>query len=190
MCGRLNVIDDPLAKWVSDHFGISFTTESNFDLRPTQEIATISRISESVQQIDTTWGIKPSWSKKLIINAQSETAATKKTFKNAYARNRCMIPCTGWYEWRDEGGERKQRYSFTHADGLPFLMAGIWFQSEGKPQLVTLTTHPNEKCFEIHKRMPVLIMPEDTECWLSSEVESIQPLLLPVVNELIRIEKC
>ena len=189
MCGRLNVKDDPLVKWVNDYFGVSFMTESNSDLRPTQEIATIARISESIQQINTTWGIKPSWSKKPIINAQSETVATKKTFKIPFANNRCIIPCTGWYEWRDEGGARKQKYSFTHADGLPFLMAGIWFENEGKPQLVTLTTNPNEKCSEIHNRMPALIMPEDAECWLSSEIETIQPLLLAVENELIHIEK-
>jgi putative SOS response-associated peptidase YedK len=72
---------------------------------------------------------------------------------------------------------------------LHMLMAGIWFENEGKPQVVTLTTNPNEKCSEIHKRMPVLIRPANAESWLSSDIETIQPLLLAVENELIHIEK-
>ena len=190
MCGRLNIVADPLMQWINDYFGMSFIAATNTDLRPTQQVATISRIDKSLAQLDLAWGIKPAWSKKLIINAQAETAASKKTFKNAFAMHRCLVPCTGWYEWKDEGGARKQQYSFTHAEGHPFLMAGIWFTSDDTSQLVTLTTQPNQKCLEIHKRMPVFILPSDANTWLSSSPESVQPLMTAIDSELIQIERC
>ena len=127
MCGRLNVIGDPLAHWVGDVLGVAFTTQTNRDLRPTQTVDTIATIGSGMSQLATTWGIKPSWAKNLIINAQAETVAGKPTFKQAFSSQRCIVPCTGWYEWRAEGGPGKQQYAFSHADGIPFLMAGIWF---------------------------------------------------------------
>lgn len=189
MCGRLNITDDLVAQWVCNYLGIPFTIKPNTDLRPNQEVSTVV-YDGSLRQFNTTWGIQPSWSKKLLINAQAETAATKKTFKTAFSANRCLVPCTGWYEWRDEGGARKQKYSFTHVDGIPFLMAGIWFEHEVMPQLVTLTTHPNQPCAEIHNRMPVLIMPEDVDRWFGATAEEVQFMIEQVGGEVIKIEKC
>lgn len=68
MCGRINVSDDPLAQFIADALGIPFKTRSNPDLRPTDPIDVIADI-EPVQ-LTLNWGIKPEWSKRLIINAQ------------------------------------------------------------------------------------------------------------------------
>ena len=120
VCGRMNITDDPAVRWLWDHFQLPFQINSNADLCPSQEVATMVWANNGLQQRNSTWAIQPSWSKKLIINAQSETVHSKKTFKAAFTQQRCLIPCNGWYEWRDEGGARKQKYYFTHADGLPF----------------------------------------------------------------------
>ncbi|UUO25487.1 hypothetical protein FGD67_21395 [Colwellia sp. M166] len=57
---------------------------------------------------------------------------------------------------------KKQQYLYSNNE--PFLMAGIWYQTPSEiPKLVTLTTSPNEKCPEYHKRMPVTVLPENTE---------------------------
>ncbi len=189
MCGRLNVTDDPVVQWICDHLGIPFMAKTNTDLRPTQKVATVV-YSGSLQQLNTTWGIKPSWSKKLLINAQGETVATKKTFKTAFTTNRCLVPCTGWYEWHNAGGLKKQKYSFTHADGFPFLMAGIFYDYDQGAQLVTLTTHPNNRCAQIHDRMPLLILPENIDCWFNSTAEQVRPLLEPIDSDLIEVQKC
>src|SRR5512143_2427996 len=37
---------------------------------------------------------------------------------------RCVIPCEGFYESRDEGD--KQPYYFSRKDGKPLMLAGIW----------------------------------------------------------------
>ncbi|SES63115.1 SOS response-associated peptidase [Thalassotalea agarivorans] len=187
MCGRLNVLDDPLAQMVSDLLGINFSTETNVDLCPSQRVAAIIKPPSGFQQLDTIWGIQPVWAKKLLINAQSETIASKPTFRESIQIRRCLVPCTGWYEWKTEAG-KKQKYSFTHSQHEPFYMAGIWYDHK-QPELVTLTTRPNELCGQIHSRMPVIITPDNIDYWFHSSVDALPPLFDAIDEALITIEK-
>ena len=68
-------------------------------------------------------------------------------------------------------------------------MAGIWYETADQSELVTLTTKPEGKCAEIHKRMPVLIKPEEMPFWFQSRPEELKPLMLPVDEELIQISR-
>ena len=189
MCGRLNVTSDPVAQWLMEALDVPFHTTSNADLRPTQQVDVLANHDGNISQFGTQWGIKPAWSKKLLINAKAETAAEKTTFKAAFHSQRCVVPCTGWYEWRDEGGPRKQKYSFTHADKIPFLMGGIYFNNHDSTELVTLTTQPNQKCAGIHHRMPVLIHANELQRWLQGSVEDVMPLIGLVADNVIDIHK-
>ena len=170
MCGRMN-IDAKLCPIISEFFGINFTTPTNDNLSPGQVVSTIINSNCGYQQLDILWGIKPDWSKRLLINAQSETVILKPTFSNAIKANRCLIPCNGWYEWRTENG-KKQKYLFSNSNDEPFLMAGIWYQVP-TPRLVTLTTIPNVKCGQYHKRMPVVVLPQNADYWFKSPVEQL-----------------
>lgn len=179
MCGCIQVRNIPsMAKLLKD-LGLSGPIQEHLELRPSMQLSTISQKNKQPEQSTMTWGIKPSWSKKLIINAQSETAAHKKTFAHAFATQRCLIPCTGWYEWRDEGGVKKQKYLFSHPEGGSFLMAGLWFKSgfehEGLNQLVTLTTQADETCAQIHGRMPLIITAGEMNNWLEVGVIENSP---------------
>ena len=173
MCGCIQVRNIPsMAKLLKD-LGLPGLPQTSLeleslDIRPSMQVTTISQKNKQPAQSTMTWGIKPNWSKKLIINAQSETAAHKKTFAQAFATQRCLIPCTGWYEWRDEGGAKKQKYLFDHPEGESFLMAGLWFEHEDYNQLVTLTTQANEACAGIHARMPLIIEPSEITSWLNN----------------------
>jgi putative SOS response-associated peptidase YedK len=183
----MNVINDPLCQIVSETLGIKFKAESNSDLCPSQTVSTIIADNGHYQQLDTRWGIQPDWSKRLIINAQSETVAQKPTFKNVFESNRCLVPCSSWYEWRVENGN-KIKYQFNFIDNQPMYMAGIWYQSD-TPQLITLTTSPNEKCQQYHKRMPVIIMPENIDYWFNSTTEQLHPLMHAVSSDLIDVAR-
>ena len=143
MCGRFSV-NKAISPIVSELFNTHFHAETNVNLSPSQSVATLVNGNSNYHQVNALWGIKPSWSKKLIINAQSETVATKPTFKQAFQHQRCLIPCNGWFEWRTEAG-KKVKYLFEHTDKMPLYMAGILFQHE-YTELVTLTTKPNFKC--------------------------------------------
>ena len=185
MCGRLNILANMLNNKVSDELRVRYNTTDNTDLCPSQTVTTLCRRSgpnthtTDLQQFDMTWGIKPAWAKKLLINAQVETAVEKPTWRNAMQHRRCIIPCSGWYEWRDEGGARKQKYLFGHSNGKPLYMAGLWFESTdgGLPGLVTLTTAANEVCRPYHLRMPLLVEAGDVRDWLETGFYSSQPIV-------------
>ena len=62
-------------------------------------------------------------------------------------------------------------------------MAGIWYQTANeKPKLVTLTTTPNGKCVQYHKRMPVIVLPQNADYWFKSQVEQL-PSLFEAIDE-------
>jgi len=186
MCGRFSV-NKTLTPIVSKLFNTSFNVESNFNLSPSQSVSTIIKDNSSYSQVNALWGIKPNWSKKLIINAQSETVATKPTFKQAFQSQRCLVPCNGWFEWRTEEG-KKVKYLFEHANEMPLYMAGILFQHE-HTELVTLTTKPNDKCGQYHKRMPALVLARDKDDWFNASPQELEPLLQHVEDRVIHVQR-
>ncbi len=174
MCGRLNVMDDPLCRIVSNQLGIRFKTQTNTDLRPTQMVSTVGMQHGELKQLDLPWGIQPEWASSLIINAKAETVAVKATFANAFEFNRVIVPCSGWYEWREEDG-KKVKYLFSPTDSDVLYMAGIAVEN-GK-ELVTLTTSPNKQCSDFHHRMPLFIPDEQVVNWISGDGEKVYQLL-------------
>lgn len=106
MCGRLKIIDHQLCEIVSKTIGINFNSESNDNLCPSEFVSTIVQSHEQLSQVNMQWGIQPSCSKRLLINAQSETVATKPIFAQAFVTHRCLIPYSSWYEWRKEGNKK------------------------------------------------------------------------------------
>lgn len=65
-------------------------------------------------------------------------------------------------------------------------MAGILFSSEST-ELVTLTTKPNTKCAQYHRRMPVLIQPDNIDYWFNANSDQLLPIFDAVSSELINI---
>jgi putative SOS response-associated peptidase YedK len=186
MCGRIS-IDSFLANTVSLQLGVPFNPQTNLDLRPTEQVSVVIMADSQLQQLDCSWGIKPAWSKKLLINAQAETVREKKTFASAFTSHRCVVPCSGWYEWREEGKKQKQKYLFSHDAAEPLYMAGIFYPNAEFAQLVILTTEPTEKCKAYHNRMPLLISPFEMDFWLQTEAVMLEALLCHPENINIAI---
>ena len=178
MCGRIDIQPNNINEAVKAGFGVDWDTKENRDLRPTQLVDALLSTPTGFAQTSLQWGIRPSWSKQLLINAQAETVATKQTFRDSFKFRRCVIPCSGWYEWKilDSGQKRKFR---CHApDESPLFMTGIWFFESASPsQLVTLTTHPTPQCEQIHHRMPLLLQPAQVPHWLTDPPAALETLL-------------
>jgi putative SOS response-associated peptidase YedK len=119
-----------------------------------------------------------------MINARSETAQTKPSFRRAAASRRCIVPADGFYEWfRVPGARTRQPYLIHRPDDEPFAFAGLWEQwrpptVEGAEPLdsdevlrtvTVLTTSANDAMGAIHDRMPVLLAPADWDEWLAPE---------------------
>lgn len=177
MCGRYGALDSERITQFARNLGATdFVIEHNPDVRPTNRVPVITG---GMQTQHVTWGIQPAWAKKILINAQGETVATKKTFAAAFRDHRCLIPLDCWYEWRDEGGRRKQKYRFQLPDGGPMLMAGVWYPGE-QPAMVSLTTTPNAESAEIHDRMPAMIDPDRAHVWVDESAEVASQLIGPL----------
>jgi putative SOS response-associated peptidase YedK len=132
------------------------------------------------------WGLIPFWSKdpeigNRMINARSETAAEKPSFRKAFKSQRCLIPADGFYEWKKMDEGPKQPYYFQMVDKKPFALAGIWDKWKNPEGGIIescsiLTTEPNAVVKPVHKRMPVIINPKKFDFWLDPTTEKIDDL--------------
>lgn len=100
--------------------------------------------------------------------------AEKPSFRSAYQRRRCIVPASGFYEWQEVTGERKQPWFIRLKAGEPMAMGGLW-ESWTNPDgeivrtFCVITTGPNDVMRPIHDRMPVILRREDWPGWLSSD---------------------
>jgi putative SOS response-associated peptidase YedK len=193
MCGRytLGAPDEDLA----DLFDLPQVPElePRYNIAPTQPVPVV-RVGAAgqVRELELLrWGLIPSWSKDpaagaRLINARSETAAGKPSFRAAFKHRRCLIPAAGFYEWQRTGGG-KQPYYIHRKDRRAFAFAGLWEHWAGPDGSVIesctiLTTTPNDLLRPLHDRMPVILCPTDFALWLDpavTEASRIQPLLVP-----------
>jgi putative SOS response-associated peptidase YedK len=163
-----------------------------FNIAPTQEAPVIRVNAAGGREVAMLrWGLVPSWSKdpaagNRMINARSETAAEKPYFRSAFRSRRCVVPATGFFEWKGEPG-RKQPFAITAADQPLFGFAGLWetWHDKSKPEapaletFTILTTGPNEAVAAIHDRMPVILPADRVQDWLTAPPAAAQALLAP-----------
>lgn len=179
MCGRYTLtvpIDQLAAEFDLDE--VRAELSPNFNVAPTQSVAAILAENGGRRLETLRWGLVPSWAKDpeigaRMINARSETAPEKPSFRSAFKRRRCLIPADGFYEWkREEGG--KQPFYIHMKDGRPFAFAGLWEDwNDGEIRSCTiLTTSANGLVGEVHERMPVILPAEDRDAWLDPEAET------------------
>ena len=178
MCGRIDILPNKISDAVKAGFGVEWDGKENRDLRPTQQVDTLQAEAQGFTQVRLQWGIQPSWSKQLLINAQAETVASMITFGEAFRSHRCVIPCSGWYEWKIMENGQKQKIRFHAPDESPLFMAAIWFsKTNSTNRLVTLTTQSTTQCSQIHHRMPLLLLPAEVSTWLNGPLPKLEPLL-------------
>ena len=167
-----------------------------FNVAPSQEIAAIRRDAKgSARQVAwLQWGLIPSWADVpttgyRMINARAETVATRRAFRDAFRRRRCLVPADGFYEWK-HGAKPKQPYYIRLEDDRPFAFAGLWecwHRGNVEIQSCTIiTTEANELVAELHDRMPLILDPHDYDAWLDPGAEDarrLEPLLAPYPAE-------
>ena len=145
------------------------------------------------------WGLVPYWAKNVhigakMINIRADTVTEKPGFHNAFSRRRCLVPMSGFYEWR-KGGGRRVPY-FIHPLNAPvFAAAGVheyWPGKEGDTPIESftiITIDANELVRTLHDRMPVLLHEADYEAWLAPDnrdVRALKQLLKPFPAEEMR----
>jgi putative SOS response-associated peptidase YedK len=190
MCGRFNLTAS--GEEIAEAFGLDEVPQlaPRYNIAPTQPIAVVRLDAGSGRRRlgELRWGLVPEGAPETDrghVNARSETAWQKPTFRDAFARRRCLVPATGFYEWQRTEAKRRQPWALALASGRPFAFAGLWEPParEGAPPTCTiLTTEPNDLARAIHDRMPVILDPEGYARWLDPEARgalALRPLLRP-----------
>ncbi|HEY0582861.1 MAG TPA: SOS response-associated peptidase [Chloroflexota bacterium] len=185
VCGRFNLTRP---SDIEERFGFMDWHERRiaprFNIAPTQEILTIVQRADGGRAVQVaTWGLVPLWMRdrpKPHINARLETAAASPMFR---AAQRCLIPATGFYEWRS-----KMPMHIGLQDGGLFVFAGLWLpgRHDGLPTATILTGPPNDLVAGIHNRMPAILRPDQEAAWLDASVADPFALLRPLPSELMR----
>jgi putative SOS response-associated peptidase YedK len=177
MCGRYSLIFiDDLGKRFRIYdpmLGI----RSHYNIAPSQMMPVIVQ-HEHVEMVMMQWGLIPNWvkdPKKSMhpINAKAETLAEKPMFCGLLENRRCLVPASGFYDWKKDG-KRKIPY-YIHLKETPlFAIAGlydIWYDAGNvaHPTYTIITTDANELVAPLHNRMPVILKQEDENRWLSGD---------------------
>jgi putative SOS response-associated peptidase YedK len=176
MCGRFTI--RTLASDIARQFGLLTVDElrPRYNVAPTQSVFAIREREAPAgrELVEFRWGLVPSWADdpsigSKMINARSETVATKPAYREAYRQRRCLIPADGFYEW-DGYGRNKQPFFIYLRNETPFAFAGLWETwSRGSLRMDTctiITIAANDLLRPLHERMPVIVDPADYDAWL------------------------
>jgi putative SOS response-associated peptidase YedK len=214
MCGRFAVTTDPalLAEKIQAIDEAKQQTQPNYNVAPTATVAAVVRRHFEPDDEPTRrlrlmrWGLVPPWVKAgpdgapegkgpQLINARADKVTTSPAFRSSAKSKRCLIPMSGWYEWRKNPGEkaRKTPFYLTPGDDNLICMAGLW--SVWKPDksadpllsCTIITTDAVGPLAEIHDRMPLMLDERDWDRWLDPD-SALDPELLTLRADVSHLE--
>ena len=194
MCGRFGL--HLPAKTIADFFLTLNEPQipPRYNITPMQDILIVRDDEQEKGRIAVyhRWGLIPFWAKDEKIgaklsNARSESLAEKPSFRAALRYRRCVIPVSGFYEWKREGG-RKQPYYIQAAEGDLLAFAGLWETWTGPDgrlifSATIVTTAANRQMEQVHHRMPAVLDRDQAALWLDASqnrVKELRPLLKPL----------
>lgn len=188
MCGRASLATEPdslhaalrplgvrdLPPWYRPRYNVA----------PTQDHLVVIQHPDGRRELRAMrWGLVPSWARDPaigdhLINARSETVATKPSFRDALRKRRGLIVVDGYYEWRREARGPRTPFRIHHADGRPMLLAALWERwaaPDGVLETCAVVTRAAAGGLEtIHERMPVILSGDDTIAWLDPATSPVR----------------
>jgi putative SOS response-associated peptidase YedK len=188
MCGRFTLTADGKTLQLALALQDAPDVRARYNIAPSQPVGVVTNQQPNVLN-QYPWGLIPSWAKdpaiaNKLINARSETAHAKPSFRDAMRSRRCLVPADGYYEWQAAPNSKHKTpmYIFLDEHEL-FAFAGLWdvWQAPDGTEVRTctlLTTDANDATRPIHHRMPVIIERANYEAWLHSDDERERRALL------------
>lgn len=203
MCGRFSLTIAEMRIFTERFQALPSPRElkPHYNFAPTQETLAVVNWQDRRQLIPMSWGLLPFWSQKgkgafPLINVRCESLKEKPVFKHYLAKQRCLIPADGFFEWREENNHKVPYRIIVNNDPL-FAFAGFWEKvahPDGKVDygFAILTCEANALVYAIHDRMPVILSSARENDWLDENLTTIQELeeiLLPFPAEQMRLYK-
>ena len=156
--------------------GLSFAPRYN--IAPSQDVFVLADFGHGIEARLLTWGLISSWSTdgKAFINARAETLEERPSFSESFRLRRCIIPASGFFEWKRSGKEKRPFYFQSH-DEATLAFAGIWDTWSHRSNIITscaiITTPANDLVGELHDRMPAILLPEVQRDWLDPRTSRV-----------------
>lgn len=190
MCGRFSLIHSP-AEIVST-FGVADVEQfpPRYNIAPTQPVLVVAGAPAQMpgsnrparDVVLMRWGLLPSWVKDpkdfpTLINARSETAATKPSFRAAMRHRRCIVPASGFYEWqRNSQTKQSQAWWVPRSNGDIAAFAALhetYISQDGSEidTVAILTAEATGTFAQIHNRIPVVLSPDDFTRWMDCKTQ-------------------
>ncbi len=195
MCGRFAQIE-PISTIIKTFFIDEVMTDviPSYNITPGSHILSVIKKDGKRFLAGHQWGLIPHWAKEpsighKLINARGESVHQKPSFREAFKSKRCLIPASGFYEWKNEG-KIKIPYYIKLKSGAPFGFAGLhetWTSKSGEEvnTCTIITTGANAIMNPIHDRMPVIIPPNRQDLWLDATVlpDEVLGLIAPYPDD-------
>lgn len=137
------------------------------------------------------WGLIPFWTKPenlakqeyATFNARADRIQTAPTFREPFKNRRCLVPATGWYEWKAITPKKKQPFHFTPG-AKPVAFAGVYdvWNADGKSQITSysiVTTDAAPSTASYHSRMPVILEESQFDDWMRGPPEEAAKMMAP-----------
>lgn len=161
--------------------------EGHYNVAPTQHALVVATGEKGVEAKALRWGLVPGWAKDIkigakMINARAETVIEKPAYRAAFKRRRCLVPASGYYEWKGEAGS-KQPFYIHNPSGHLLMFAGLWEawrpddEAEWTRTFTIVTGAPGKVSGQVHDRQPVILPPADWNDWLTSEPDVAKDIL-------------
>ncbi len=174
---------------------------ARFNVAPTTDVPVIVARSKTLGSLSAAmmrWWLVPHWAQEAstkypMFNARSATAATKPAFRGPMKYRRCVLPASGFYEWKKIDDKTKQPHYITRADGETLLLAGLW--DCGRDELETctiLTTTPNAEMSTLHHRMPCILEASEVGAWMDptqQDSKLASDMLRPAPDGVLEIHR-
>ena len=200
MCGRFNIINNPLSQLIMAVVGgdVPWTVTTEYNIAPTQMVPVLRHSDEEGWAMPSMrWWLVPYWSsepstKYSMFNAKSETLTMSSAYKEPFKRRRCVIPASGYYEWKKKGAT-KVPYYIEPATEPGFAFAGLWDRWQRGDRVIEsctiVTAASPESMKNIHHRIPVHLNMNQARTWVNqrTELARLQELLTPEVRMEIQV---
>ncbi len=201
MCGRYVVFTDEenaelieIINGIDQRYKNEAQQMKTGEIFPTDTVPVITSAPEGSTTVNLfKWGF-PNYGKAsgVIINARCETLYEKPTFSRLLSAGRCLVPASGFYEWKAAGDAPKKKDKYlirTSASKLMYFagLYGSFSDKTGIPstRFVIITTDANEQMSRIHSRMPVILDKHEAMAWVRPEAIPQATILRPYDRELI-----
>ncbi len=184
MCGRYYLDDEIRDERLSEQIKqamriatkISAPMKTSGEIRPTDIAPVIapSALNRRIGAFPMQWGFNHPTKGMLVFNTRMETATEKDLFVSSIDERRCLIPASGYYEWKKIDRNKKERYIFNAENREPLYLAGLYIRTSEEhrlPCFSILTQDAESEIKVIHPRMPVIVPYSRAEEWLSSDTD-------------------